>query len=117
MNHEHDLDVVTALSGSGPAYFFLMMEALQESAELLGLPGSTARILTLQTALGAARMALESDISLESLRKKVASPGCTTEQALQILETGGIRTLFKNALQSAKDRSIEISHLFDINEK
>ncbi len=113
MNHEHDLDVVTALSGSGPAYFFLMMEALQQGAEALGLSSTTARLLTLQTALGAARMALESDITLEELRKKVASKGGTTEQALSTLETGGFRILIQNALRAAKERSIAISHLFD----
>ena len=113
MNHEHDLDVVTALSGSGPAYFFLMMEILQQSAEKLGLSSSTARLLTLQTALGAARMALESNITLEELRKKVASKGGITEKALNTLESGGFRTLIQNALQSAKERAVEISHLFD----
>ena len=113
MNHEHDLDVVTALSGSGPAYFFLMMEALQQCAEKLGLSSSTARLLTLQTALGAARMALESDITLEELRKKVASKGGATERALSTLEDGGFRALIQSALQSAKERSIEISHFFD----
>lgn len=113
MNHEHDLDVVAALSGSGPAYFFLMMESLQESAEKLGLSSNTARLLTLQTALGAARIALESEITLEELRKKVASKGGTTEKALNALETGGFRALIQSALQSAKERSAEISHLFD----
>jgi len=113
VNHENDMDAVTALSGSGPAYFFLMMEALQEGAEKLGLSSQVARLLTLQTALGAARMALESDINLKELLAKVASPGGTTEKALNTLETGGIRDLFSRALQSAKDRSIEISQLFD----
>ncbi len=113
MNHEHDLDVVTALSGSGPAYFFLMMETLQQSAEKLGLPTHTARLLTLQTALGAARMTLESDTPLEELRKKITSKGGTTEQALNKLETGGFRSLIQSALQAAKERSIEIGHLFD----
>jgi pyrroline-5-carboxylate reductase len=113
VNHEHDMDTVTALSGSGPAYFFLMMEALQQGAESLGLSNTMARLLTLQTALGAARMALESDINLEELRKKIASPGGTTERALNTLETGGIRDLFKKALISAKDRSLEISELLD----
>jgi pyrroline-5-carboxylate reductase len=113
VNHEHEMDTIAALSGSGPAYFFLMMEALQQSAETLGLSSPVARLLTLQTAYGAARMALESNIDLEELRKRVASPGGTTESALHTLEEGGIRTLFNKALNAAKSRSIEISHLFD----
>jgi pyrroline-5-carboxylate reductase len=113
VDHEQEMDIIAALSGSGPAYFFLMMEALQYSAKTLGLSDNTARLLTLQTALGAARMALESDISLDALRKKVASPGGITEYALQNLESNGIRALFNNALSIAKDRSVEISQMFD----
>jgi pyrroline-5-carboxylate reductase len=112
VDHEHDLEIVAALSGSGPAYFFLIMEALQEGAKSLGLSEDTAKILTLQTALGAARMALESNISLEELRTKVASKGGTTEKALSTLESGGIRELIKKALTAARDRSLEISKHF-----
>lgn len=111
--HEHEMDTVTALSGSGPAYFFLIMEALQEAAESLGLSSNAAKILTLQTALGASRMALESDISLEALVERVASPGGTTEKGLEALEKGGIKDLLKIALKAAKDRSEEISRKFD----
>jgi pyrroline-5-carboxylate reductase len=113
VNHESDIDLVAALSGSGPAYFFLIMEALQEGAESLGLAKSTARLLTLQTALGAARMALESDISLEELRKKVMSKGGTTESAMKVLEQGGLRNLLKDTLQAAQKRAVEISALFN----
>lgn len=113
VNHEHDIDTVTAISGSGPAYFFLMMESLQKTAETLGLPKATAKILTLQTALGAARMAMESNIPLDSLIQKVASPGGTTEKALHVLEEGGIQELFKKAIEAAKNRSKEISEDFD----
>lgn len=112
VNHEQDIDTITAISGSGPAYFFLIMEALQTGAEKLGLPKSTAKILTLQTALGAARMAMESDIPLRSLIEKVASPGGTTEKALAVLEEGGIQELFIKALEAAKKRSHEISENF-----
>lgn len=115
VDHEQDMDTIAALSGSGPAYFFLMMEALQESAATLGLSHATARLLTLQTALGAARMALESDINLTELRHKVASKGGITERALENLESGGIRALFNNALKTAKARSVEISRMFDKN--
>ncbi len=109
VNHEHDIDTITAISGSGPAYFFLMMDALQKGAEKLGLPKATAKILTLQTALGAARMAMESDIPLETLIQKVASPGGTTEKALAVLEEGGMQELLIKAVEAAKNRSKEIS--------
>lgn len=113
VDHERDIDLVAALSGSGPAYFFLVMEALQQGAEALGLSSDKAKLLTLQTALGAARMALESDISLSELRQKVASKGGTTERALSVLETGGIRLLLRKALEAARDRAVELSHNFD----
>ena len=103
------MDAVTALSGSGPAYFFLVMEAMEDAAKTLGLPEETARLLTLQTAFGAARMALESSDSSATLRSKVTSPGGTTERAVAVLEEGGIRALFQRTLAAARDRSIEIS--------
>lgn len=112
VNHEHDIDTITAISGSGPAYFFLMMDALQQGAEKLGLPKATAKILILQTALGAARMALESDIPLKTLIEKVASPGGTTEKALSVLEAGGMQDLLIKAVEAAKHRSQEISENF-----
>lgn len=113
VSHEHDMDTVTALSGSGPAYYFLVMEALQEGAEKLGLSSSTAKLLSLQTALGAARMALESDIPIENLIKKVASKGGTTEKALEVLEEASVRQIFEQALKKAKERALEISQHFD----
>ena len=102
LQDENLMDVVTALSGSGPAYFFLMMEALQQSAVTLGLPEDTARLLTLQTALGAVRMAIESGTPLDTLRQQVTSPGGTTEKALFVLEENNIRGLFHDALTAAK---------------
>ena len=102
------MDTVTALSGCGPAYFFLMMEALQEAAEELGLPNDIARLLTLQTGLGAARMAIESGVTLTELRHSVASPGGSTEKALSVLEENNIRNIFKKALLAAKLRSEEL---------
>lgn len=105
------MDVVTAVSGSGPAYFFLVMEAMQESAEEFGLSGEMARLLTMQTALGSAKMALESSSSLSELRKSVTSPGGTTEKAIQVLEEANIRGLFRKALQAAKIRSEELGKL------
>jgi len=105
------LDAVTALSGSGPAYFFLVMEAMEAAAVELGLPKDTAHILTLQTALGAARMAMESSDTPATLREKVTSPGGTTEAALNKFEEGGLRDLFLQALTQAHDRSIELSKI------
>lgn len=103
------IDTVTALSGSGPAYFFLIIEALEAAGRRLGLPDETAHLLTLQTALGAARMALESSESAQSLRERVTSPGGTTERALGVLEDGGIRALIDKAMSAARDRSRELS--------
>lgn len=108
---ESMINAVTALSGSGPAYLFLVMEAMESAAVELGLPAETAHLLTLQTALGAARMAMESSDTPATLRKRVTSPGGTTEAALQIFEEGGLRGLFAQALTKAHDRSIELSKL------
>jgi pyrroline-5-carboxylate reductase len=109
VDEESAIDAVTALSGSGPAYHFLVIEAMQAAAVRLGLPVETARLLGLQTALGAARMALESRESAEELRRRVTSPGGTTEAAIAVLEQGGLRPLFEQALEAARDRSITLS--------
>ncbi len=111
VEEESLMDAVTAVSGSGPAYFFLVMEAIEAAAGEMGLDPETARLLTLQTALGAARMALESSDSPATLRQKVTSPGGTTERALQILEQGRLRGLFAEALKGAQSRSRELSDL------
>lgn len=111
LSNEDELDTVTALSGSGPAYFLLLMEALEVGAEQLGLTSSAAHLLTIQTALGAARLALESDMSVGELRKQVTSKGGTTEQAIQVFEQGGFCQLVSDALSAAKQRSIEMSHV------
>ena len=109
LDDEALMDAVTALSGSGPAYYFLVMEAMEKAATLLGLPQDQARLLTLQTAFGAAKMALESTHDAESLRKQVTSPGGTTEQALNVLMNGGIEDLFREALEAAQKRSAELA--------
>ena len=106
---EDKMDAVTALSGSGPAYFFLVMEAMEQVGLDMGLSAETARLLTLQTALGAARMAMESSDGPATLRERVTSPGGTTEKALAVFEAAGIRYLFHKALISARDRSVELS--------
>ncbi len=109
LDDEALLDAVTAVSGSGPAYFFLLIELLQEAAHSLGLPADTGRILALQTAFGASKMALESSEDAATLRQRVTSPGGTTERALAVLEEGGLRELFLRALRAARDRSRELS--------
>ncbi len=105
------MDAVTALSGSGPAYFFLVMEILEQIGCKLGLPAGEARLLTLQTAFGAAKMALESGVDSSALRAQVTSPGGTTERAISALRQGGIEDLFERALKAARDRSIELSRM------
>lgn len=109
VNDESLMDAVTAVSGSGPAYFFLIMEAMEQTARKLGLPAETAHLLVLQTSLGAARMALENQSDLAALRHSVTSPGGTTEQAIQSFEQNGLRQLIEQALTAARDRSVELS--------
>lgn len=106
------LDVVTAVSGSGPAYFFRVMEALERAAVEEGLDRATARLLTLETAFGAAKMALEGGEEPAVLRTRVTSPGGTTEQALAVLETGGIEKLFHQAVRAATQRARELAEMF-----
>ncbi len=106
---EAELDAVTAVSGSGPAYYFLLMESMEKAAQELGLSQQTARLLIQQTALGAAKIALESDDSPEQLRKRVTSPGGTTEKAIDTFEQGGFVALVSKALLAAKERAVEMS--------
>ena len=113
VDDESLMDAVTALSGSGPAYFFLLMEAMEHAGERLGLPADTARLLTLQTALGAARMAIESSEDPAELRHRVTSPGGTTEQAIRCFEEDDLEGTVLRALTAARDRSIELSRLLD----
>ena len=109
VEEESLIDAVTAVSGSGPAYFFLFMEHMIRAARSLGLSDESAQLLTLQTALGASRMALESDDNPATLRARVTSPGGTTEQAVNALEAGGLEQLIMDAMRAARDRSIELS--------
>jgi len=109
VNSEQDLDAVTALSGSGPAYFFLMMEALEAAAVDAGLDQKTAQLLTQETALGAAKMALASSESAAVLRERVTSPGGTTERALGVMDARGLKDIYHAAVLAARDRSIELS--------
>jgi pyrroline-5-carboxylate reductase len=108
---ENMIDAVTALSGSGPAYFFFVIEAMEKAGVELGLDIRAARLLALQTAFGAAKMALESNDDPASLRERVTSKGGTTEAALAVLREGGLETLFAHALEAARDRSVELANL------
>ncbi|WP_372877923.1 pyrroline-5-carboxylate reductase [Spongiibacter marinus] len=108
VDSEADLDAVTAVSGSGPAYFFLLMEAMQATGEKLGLSSELAARLSQQTALGAARMALEGDVDVAELRRRVTSPKGTTERAITIFEDGGFRQLVDAALSGAALRAEEL---------
>ena len=109
MPKEEQIDVVAALSGSGPAYFFLFMEALEQAGIELGLSRENANLLTLQTALGSARMAIESKKSIKELRQQVTSPGGTTERALKSLNNDNFSAIVKKALKEAKNRAEELA--------
>ena len=106
---EAQMDAVTAVSGSGPAYYFLLMEAMEKAALELGLDERSARLLIQQTALGAAKIALESSESPTQLRERVTSPGGTTQKAIETFQQNGFAALVSKALHAAKDRSIEMS--------
>ncbi len=108
---EELLDVVTALSGSGPAYFFFFMEALEQGAIAEGLDETTARLLTIETAFGAAKMALEGGADPAELRRRVTSRGGTTERALEVLRAGGIEELLARAVKAATERSRELAEM------
>ena len=103
------MDAVTGLSGSGPAYFFLIIEALIEAGIKLGLPRELAAKLSAQTMLGAARLCLQSDKQPAELREMVTSPGGTTAAGLKILEEGKIRDTFICAVETATARSKELA--------
>ena len=112
VDDEAHLDAVTALSGSGPAYYFLLMEIMQATGEAMGLDAGAARRLTLQTALGAARIANESDEPPAVLRERVTSPGGTTERALVTMREGGIHRVVAEGIQGARQRSVELGDAF-----
>ncbi|MGB1126986.1 MAG: pyrroline-5-carboxylate reductase [Opitutales bacterium] len=106
---ESDLDAVTALSGSGPAYVFEFAAALRDAGTHAGLPAELAESLSIDTLLGAAMLLAESEDSAENLRKAVTSPGGTTAAALKVMEDSGFRDLIDQAIAAAKARSIELA--------
>ena len=109
LDEEAQIDAVTAVSGSGPAYFFLLMEAMSAAGQRLGLDAATASRLARQTALGAARMALESDVDPAELRRRVTSPKGTTEAAINAFQAGGFEALVDQALHAAAHRSAQLA--------
>jgi pyrroline-5-carboxylate reductase len=112
---EDALDVVTALSGSGPAYFFLLAELMTEAAVNLGLERSSARELAVQTLFGSGRMARDSDGDLARLRAEVTSKGGTTEAAIRSFDAANLRGIVAAALGAATDRSRELARTFGEN--
>ncbi|WP_139292822.1 pyrroline-5-carboxylate reductase family protein, partial [Pseudomonas aeruginosa] len=109
LDDEAQIDAVTAVSGSGPAYFFLLMQAMTDAGEKLGLSRETASRLTLQTALGAAQMALSSEVEPAELRRRVTSPNGTTEAAIKSFQANGFEALVEQALNAASQRSAELA--------
>lgn len=103
------MDAVTAVSGSGPAYVFRFMEIMCEAGEQMGLPADVAHSLVIQTVLGAARLAEESGEACSELRKRVTSPGGTTEAALTIFRTRDLADVIKSGMYRARDRSVELA--------
>ena len=115
VEEESLLDAVTAVSGSAPAYFFLMFEAMEEAAVKLGLPAATARRLAIQTALGAATMAQRSDKDPATLKQNVMSPGGTTERAIQHMEDAQLRATISDAMQACAQRAEAMSKELSAN--
>jgi pyrroline-5-carboxylate reductase len=109
LDDEALMDAVTAVSGSGPAYVFLLAEAMIAAAIAEGLPADAARTLTLQTILGAARMLTEGDAEPAELRCRVTSPDGTTQAAIESFEAGGLRGLVATAIHAARERGGELS--------
>lgn len=110
VSDEQDMHAVTALSGSGPAYFFYIMQALEKAAPALGIQPSLARRLIVHTLLGAARLASETGLSPLALQQQITSKGGTTEAALSVFDQHGLPDILQAALLAAHTRSVELSH-------
>ena len=106
---EADIDVVTAISGSGPAYFYLLIDMLAKTGKDLGLDKDVARALAIETAQGAVALAASSDVAMDTLIARVRSPGGTTAAALESLESQGVRDIFNIALTAARDRARDLA--------
>ncbi len=106
---EADIDVVTAISGSGPAYFYLLIDMLAKTGKDLGLDADVAHALAIETAQGAVTLAASSDVAMDTLIARVRSPGGTTAAALESLESQGVRDIFNIALTAARDRARDLA--------
>lgn len=113
VDDEKLIDTITVLSGSGPAYFFYLMEVLQDTAMKLGLPRDMAQLLTIQTALGSAKMAMETQANITQLRELVTSKGGTTESAFNILKKADLPKYFYEALKQAQQHTSSIEKKFE----
>ncbi len=109
VSRETDIDAVTAVSGSGPAYFLLLVDILASAAVKFGLEASQARLLAVETAKGAAALAAASGESMDVMIARVRSPGGTTAAALDALDNANIRDIFARALTAARDRAVELA--------
>jgi len=109
LDDEADLDTVTAISGSGPAYFFLLIDMLEQAARDFGLPADAARELAVGTAHGSAALAVARDADMAALIARVRSPGGTTAAALDALDAAGVRAIFATAIAAARDRAAALA--------
>jgi len=110
LGEEEDLDRITAISGSGPAYVFEFTCALEEAARAIGLSAKSSRALAISTVSGAARLMESSELHPKELRDQVTSPNGTTQAALESFSSDNLRTIVRHAVEAAKARSIELSH-------
>lgn len=113
VEQEDDINIITALSGSGPAYFFYFMECMQETAIKMGLRPEVAKNFTLQTAYGAAKLALESELDIAALRANVTSKGGTTQAALNVMQGNNLAEIIEKAMGAAKQKAVEFSDFFE----
>ena len=110
LKEEEDIDRVTAISGSGPAYLFEFTSALEEAGRAIGLPGKLARELAIGTMAGSARLMESSELDPKDLRDQVTSPNGTTQAALESFSEDDLRSIVRHAVEAARARSIELSH-------
>lgn len=110
VDNEDDIDTVTAVSGTGPAYFYLLIDMLIDAGVELGLDRDAAERLAIETARGAGQLASEVNESMASLVERVRSPGGTTEAAFQSLETDKVRDIFSRAVTAARDRAVDLAN-------
>jgi len=115
VDDEDLIDAVTAISGTGPAYFYLLIDILIESAIKFGIDADTARTLSIETARGAASLALAESESMQGLIARVRSPGGTTMAALERLEADNVRDIFTAAIEAARQRAVELADLANRN--